>query len=282
MAAFGKTIRRRIRPGDHRLYWFLGLTLTILLRPLLAQPSPLFSRTDYALDYGISASTGLVIADLNNDGHLDFAIGAGYGIDVALGNGDGTFQRFVSFIPTGAGASAIMASVAADFDGDGNLDLVLYSTAGVFILPGKGDGTFGPARLITQTPFTAGLAQLKIADLNGDGHPDLVILINNNLPLLANATVLLNSGNGTFTSRVAFNFPTFGERRGRGHRRFQSRRSTRPCRDHDGQSRVRAAPAGGWSCVCRAGERRRFILLSDGSAGVEPGFQFHYRCGFQS
>jgi len=182
----------------------------MVLRPLPAQPTALFSRTDYALDYGISASTGLVIADFNNDGHLDFAIGAGYGIDVALGNGDGTFQRFASFIPAGAGVngSTTMASVVADFDGDGNQDLVLYSTAGVFILPGKGDGTFGSARLITQTPFTAGLAQVQAADLNGDGHPDLVVLINNLLPALANATVLMNNGNGTFTSHIAFNLPS--------------------------------------------------------------------------
>ena len=211
MATFARAFSRQTRPDPHIYFRFLILAFTaVLARPALAQPSPLFSRIDYALDYGISSSTGLVIADFNNDGHPDLAIGAGYGIDVALGNGDGTFQPFMSFIPTGAGvnASGILASVAADFDGDGNLDLVLYYTAGVFILPGKGDGTFGPARLITQSPFTAGLAQVQAADLNGDGHPDLVILINNNLPALANATVLLNNGNGTFTSRVAFNLPS--------------------------------------------------------------------------
>src|ERR1700683_4972295 len=93
----------------------------VLAHPASAQTGPLFSRADYNLDYFISGSTGLIIADLNNDGRLAFVVGAGYGIDVAMGNGDGTFQPFKSFVPTGAGvnASATLASFAADFDGDG-------------------------------------------------------------------------------------------------------------------------------------------------------------------
>src|SRR3984957_10097508 len=149
----------------HRL--FVLMFTAVLAHPALAQQTgPLFSRVDYNLDYLISSSTGLIIADLNNDGRFGFVAGAGYGIDVAMGNGVGTFQSCKSFVPTGTGVNALatLASFAADFDGDGNLDLVLYSAGGVFILPGKGDGTFGPGRaIITASPL--GAVQLQAADL---------------------------------------------------------------------------------------------------------------------
>ena len=182
-----------------------------------AQPSALFYRADYLLDYNINGgTTGLVIADLNNDGKLDFIVGAGFGIDVALGNGDGTFQPLTSFIPTGGGVNAgsALSWSAADFDGDGNVDLVLYTALGtVVMLPGNGDGTFGPGRLIASglgfpTPFPSNQL-LQVADLNHDGHPDLVFLTYKGAgPLVATATVILNNGDGTFTSSSAFNLPS--------------------------------------------------------------------------
>ena len=212
MARFGKTMfRRACGCVRHFCCSFLILTFTaVLAHPALAQTSALFTRTDYGLDFGTSLSTGLVIADLNNDGRLDFVVGAGYGIDVALGNGDGTFQPFTTFIPTGGGLNpgATLTSAVADFDGDGNLDLVLLSSGNAVMLPGKGDGTFGPGRVITPTPFTGGTSQVHAVDLNHDGRPDLVFLTINNLPVLSNATVLLNNGNGSFSSRIAFNFPS--------------------------------------------------------------------------
>jgi uncharacterized protein (TIGR03437 family) len=218
MAAFGETIVRRGCGCDRRFRCpFLILAVTALLaHPALAQPSPLFYRTDYALDAGDRARAGLVIADLNNDGRLDLAVGAGNGmIDVALGNGDGSFQRFTSFLPTGAGVSsaAVLSSAVADFDGDGNMDLVLYLGNGVVLLPGKGDGSFGPGRqILSQNSFSPpdpSTQLLEVADLNHDGRPDLVFLSYSGVsPILAIATVLLNNGNGTFSSRTAFNLPS--------------------------------------------------------------------------
>jgi len=223
MSPLGQTISRcasaRYR-GCRRLL-VLALIVPLILAlaaiwafPVLAQTSPLFYRTDYPLDYGLEGGTsGLVIADFNNDGKLDFAVGAGYGIDIALGNGDGTFKPFTSFVPSGGGlnGSAALSSAAADIDGDGNIDLILYFASGVVLLPGKGDGTFGPGRLITSQEIlseSSGSDVLQAADLNHDGHPDLVyVTYAGGSPIVGSAVVLLNNGDGTFTSRTAFKLP---------------------------------------------------------------------------
>src|SRR5438034_1418988 len=82
--------------------------------------------------------------------------------------------------------------VAADFNGDGKMDLATANSAGssVSILFGNGDGSFSPA-----VDYRSGRnpSSLAVADFNGDGEPDLVV---------ANAgdstvSFLINNGNGT-------------------------------------------------------------------------------------
>src|SRR5262249_31178696 len=63
------------------------------------------------------------------------------------------------------GATAALA--VADVTGDGKADVVVPTGTSVTILPGNGDGTFGPA-----ATDATGLAFSSIAlgDLNGDGR----------------------------------------------------------------------------------------------------------------
>ena len=67
----------------------------------------------------------MVAGDFNNDGKLDLAT-ANYGdgtVTLLLGNGDGTFtQASGSPYAVGKGPTAI---AAADFNGDGKLDLAV-------------------------------------------------------------------------------------------------------------------------------------------------------------
>ena len=84
-----------------------------------------------------------------------------------LGNGDGTFGMLASIFDKGA--SLI---VAADFNGDGKLDIAAMELGllqqGMVLLLGNGDGTF---QLATY-PFSDTCGGLLTADLNLDRNVD--------------------------------------------------------------------------------------------------------------
>ena len=119
----------------------------------------------------------LAVGDFNGDGRMDVAI-ANHGVKlvtVLLGNGKGRF----SFAP---GSPFKVPSdphphgiAAADFNGDGKLDLAVDSWGEnkVLVLLGNGNGTFqssGAKFAVGQAPYQ----RLRAADLNEDGHPDLI------------------------------------------------------------------------------------------------------------
>jgi hypothetical protein len=140
----------------------------------------------------------LIVGDFNGDGNPDIATfeeneDSSGTISILLGNGDGTFQA-ASTLATG---TTIHLLAAADFNGDGKLDLAACNQipSTISILLGNGNGTFRPS---IDTAIGGYCGNLAVADLNGDGKPDLIV---NNITLedhIASLSTMLGRGDGTF------------------------------------------------------------------------------------
>jgi hypothetical protein len=120
----------------------------------------------------------IAVADLNGDAVPDLVTtssSSGGVIRVLLGNGDGSFQPPLAFtlgFPSSPGSIAV-----ADLDGDAVLDLVAFyltsnpPISGLSVLRGNGDGSFQPA---VAFPIAARPNLVAVADVDGDGVPDIV------------------------------------------------------------------------------------------------------------
>lgn len=139
----------------------------------------------------VPCAQSLASGDFNNDGALDVAVASdGWGFNVAvasdctsavfvfLGDRLGNFTLQTQSKFAGFGPSDLKA---ADFNGDGRLDLAVVNgfpnplnefVGAVSILVGRGDGSFGPDLAFRFPSFPSSFA---IGDLNNDGVPDLAI-----------------------------------------------------------------------------------------------------------
>src|SRR6266705_2528158 len=145
-------------------------------------------------------------ADVNGDGKPDLLVSnfstnviqSGNGVvGVLLNNGDGTFQPVQTYDSGGGNTGEIEV---ADVNSDDKFDL-LVANGGLpgylGVLLGNGDGTFRPAQSYNTTG-THG-ATLAVADVNGDGRPDVVVA--RECVFCENGgvvDVLMGNGDGTF------------------------------------------------------------------------------------
>lgn len=113
-----------------------------------------------------SFNTQMGIGDINGDGALDLVIPSSPALYVLLGDKTGKFT--LGSHPTAYYTGQAIAYLH-DLNGDGKLDVVVIDRIGgnADVSLGNGDGTF-------QAQVSYPYRPLLLADMDGDGHPDLV------------------------------------------------------------------------------------------------------------
>ncbi len=172
--------------------------------PVTYDKAPPAQNANYA-----EITTGFATADVNGDGRPDLIVvhgGTGSGhtyFEVSLNDGAGGFAAPTRYDSGGGGLLAV-----GDVNGDGQPDIILAggdSTGGsieVFLNDGSGgynvinQPTYALAPNLDPTAIT-------LADVNGDGAPDLVVAATA-AGGVAETEVLLNDGHGGFGAATVY------------------------------------------------------------------------------
>ncbi|MCY2926414.1 MAG: VCBS repeat-containing protein, partial [Planctomycetota bacterium] len=144
----------------------------------------------------------VVVEDLDHDGALDLAV-ANYRnstVSVFLNDGAGLFTLTGDFsTKVGKSGRVPTSMVLGDFNNDGNWDLAVSDAArnAVSVLLVDGIGSF---QLQAQAKYVKPFTTIAAGDFNGDGKTDLVLGSAANF-----LSVLISTGNGTFSDPYTFN-----------------------------------------------------------------------------
>jgi hypothetical protein len=155
------------------------------------------------------------VVDLDGDGHLDVIVaclGCFYPSDSRAGSvvwlrgsADGTFTA----IPLLEGVGRVADVQAADFNGDGKLDLVVAvfgwrKTGEILYLENRTKDWSKPVFVPHVVDKRHGAIHVPVCDLNGDGKPDFVALISQEHETVV---AFLNEGGGRFRKETIYTAP---------------------------------------------------------------------------
>jgi hypothetical protein len=159
-----------------------------------------------------------VSGDFNGDAHTDLALivpGTSLSsvtLNIWLNDGKSNFTLAHTYqigipAPNSSFGGSVVVSSAADFNGDGKIDLggSIWDSSGLTVITmlGNGDGSFGSpvASRVNNDSNHAGIAYLAFGDLNGDNKPDVLINAEGQGGLNGGIfSEMLNNGDGTFAA----------------------------------------------------------------------------------
>ena len=186
-----------------------GQVVDVALGPGAATPTPLITGFPRLAHAAFGDLTGDGLEDIVLSGFGDFQRGR---FSWAENLGDGRYREHPLLDHSGAVKAAIH-----DFDGDGRLDIVTAVAQGhqeVLLFLNRGAAGFERRQLYKKFPGF-GFHSLEIADFNGDGRMDLLLVNGNNMEIpeaplkdYHGLRILLNEGDLHF--REAFFYPMYG------------------------------------------------------------------------
>jgi hypothetical protein len=152
-----------------------------------------------------NTSRSQVLIDFNGDGRVDWLRSAPPGLVVDFGNGAGGFtENSLTFSISGTDSNDNASFLPADFDDDGDVDLLVLTG-------GNYDGTVGKTAYwrnngnLTFTDITAtvgiplnGTMVKGIGDFDQDGDADFIATENKTMP----PVIYLNDGHGVFAKKT--------------------------------------------------------------------------------
>ena len=191
---------------DHLNRPFLALHAAVAIAALFAQSASAAKFRDVTESHlPVPALEGLSMdakpADVDGDGDLDMIVASEFRPNLLLINdGQGVFSdQSTERLPAAEHDSEDIG--VGDFDGDGDVDIVIVSEDDQVNELHLNDGSGHFTDATDGLPVTGTSNAVQVADLSGDGHPD--ILIGNN----GQNRFLLNDGKGGFTDATAKRLP---------------------------------------------------------------------------
>lgn len=148
---------------------------------------------------GSTNFTDAALGDFDNDGRQDLATATSNTPSIAIqkGSGNGSFTNLTNAVLNNGNLLNSLI-IAADFNNDGNTDLIAGNSTinGFSLFQGAGNGSFAAA-----IDFPIGFFPIRFAvgDFNGDGQQDLAINRQNSNQTLI---YLRNTGNSGFETAV--------------------------------------------------------------------------------
>jgi hypothetical protein len=179
---------------------------TTSLGVLLGRPTddaPPFFHSEVRYSRGVANVRSIVLADIDGDGVLDAVVGRNASrFSVFPGQGDGFFGIARNTELAGRGGSVAVGF----FNGDQVADIAVSDAVeGVRVYLGEPGASepwqFGQAQLRGKYQTGVNTAQVLVADLNDDGHEDILAIC----PANKYAIQLLGDGDGGFAEGLGFN-----------------------------------------------------------------------------